>query len=105
MTIFLAASMISFTLSSEVVLTLEAIILSIRKILDKDSDETGNIIQKGFIKELFPFLCEKLGTSAKTLLTQKYDSENAEEDSKIRVNLSSFCLQLWKTICSSWDRL
>nr|GMC99589.1 Fanconi anemia group D2 protein homolog isoform X1 [Ipomoea batatas] len=87
--------------SVEVVLTLEAVILSIRKIVDKDSDETGNIIQKGFIKELFPFLCEKLGTSAKTLLTQKYDSENVEEDSKIRRELVQKILRIYLENCQS----
>nr|GMD01322.1 Fanconi anemia group D2 protein homolog isoform X2 [Ipomoea batatas] len=99
--LFSVASTISFTLSSEVVLTLEAVILSIRKIVDKDSDETGNIIQKGFIKELFPFLCEKLGTSAKTLLTQKYDSENVEEDSKIRRELVQKILRIYLENCQS----
>ncbi|XP_019161655.1 PREDICTED: Fanconi anemia group D2 protein homolog isoform X2 [Ipomoea nil] len=99
--LFSIASTISFTLSSEVVLTLEAVILSIRKIVDKDSVETGNIIQKGFIKELFSFLCEKLGTSAKTLLTQKYDSENVEEDSKIRRELVQKILRIYLENCQS----
>ncbi|CAH9068122.1 unnamed protein product [Cuscuta europaea] len=103
---FNAASTISFTQSTEVVLTLEAIILSIRKIVDGGLDETGKNIQKGFTEEFIPFLCKKLGTSAKELLIQKYDSRNIEEDSKTRRELVQKILRIYLENCqSTYDSL
>lgn len=82
----LTACAVSFALASEVLLSLESVLVSIRTILDNDLNDIGKDIHTGFSKELLSFLSKKLGTFAYKLLMQKCDGVNDIEDGqKVKV--------------------
>ncbi|KAL5581637.1 hypothetical protein UlMin_014079 [Ulmus minor] len=68
----------SFMLASESLFTLESIVTSLRKLLDKLKEGNGNQMRLGFTQRALPILCIKLGTSAEKLLRQRWDTENLE---------------------------
>ncbi|KAK2983061.1 hypothetical protein RJ640_006448, partial [Escallonia rubra] len=71
------ASTYSFMLASEVLLTLESVIASIRKFLDKSPEGNGKrhlTVSQG----LLPTFSNRLGTSAQKLLKRNWDNDNLE---------------------------
>ncbi|XP_059658888.1 uncharacterized protein LOC132305230 [Cornus florida] len=72
----------SFTLASEVLLTLESVVTSVRKLLDKLVEGNGKGIHIGFVRELLPTLHSRVGTSAQKLLRHNWDNDNLEKSGK-----------------------
>ncbi|KAF4381676.1 hypothetical protein F8388_021304 [Cannabis sativa] len=67
----------SFMLASESILTLELIVTSFRKFLDKLREENGNQMHSG-IQGALDLLRTKLGSSAEKLLKHNWESEHLE---------------------------
>ncbi|MCD7455074.1 hypothetical protein HAX54_026977 [Datura stramonium] len=98
--IFDAACAVSFALASEVLLSLESVVLSIRTILDNDLNNIGKDISTGFSKELLAFLSKKLGTFAYKLLMQKHDGVNDIEDGqKVKAEVIQKLLRIYLENC------
>ncbi|KAL6570222.1 hypothetical protein OROMI_014736 [Orobanche minor] len=83
--VFDVAMNFSFTLASEVLLTLEFVITSIRIFLSGSLCQNGKDTCIGFSKEVVPFLCNKLGSYAKKLLTHKCDKDDVDGSLKTKV--------------------
>ncbi|XP_010247495.1 PREDICTED: Fanconi anemia group D2 protein [Nelumbo nucifera] len=73
---------ISFLLASEVLVTLESVVMSVCSSLDKFSEGKGKNIRMGLLHEVHPILRKRLGCSAKKLLMQDLDYETLENGSK-----------------------
>ncbi|XP_060218210.1 uncharacterized protein LOC132645313 isoform X1 [Lycium barbarum] len=100
--IFDAACAVSFALASEVLLSLESVLVSIRTILDNDLNDIGKDIRTGFSKELLSFLSKKLGTFAYKLLMQKCDGVNDIEDGqKVKAEVIQKLLRIYLENCQS----
>ncbi|XP_010327602.2 uncharacterized protein [Solanum lycopersicum] len=100
--IFDEACAVSFALASEVLLSLESVIVSFRTILDNDLNDIGEDIRTGFSKELLSFLSKKLGSSAYKLLMQKCDGVNEIEDGqKVRAEVIQKLLRIHLENCQS----
>lgn len=82
---FLAAMNFSFTLASEVLLTLEFMVTSIR-MCSRSLSENGKDVCTEFSKEIVPFLCIKLGSYAQNLLMHKSDRDDIDGSSKTKVS-------------------
>ncbi|KAF8413568.1 hypothetical protein HHK36_001559 [Tetracentron sinense] len=68
----------SFLLASEAVVTLESVVTSVQKLLDKLVEGNGKNICTGFAQGVLPTLRSRLGMSAKSLLMHNWDDENFE---------------------------
>ncbi|KAA8544885.1 hypothetical protein F0562_019717 [Nyssa sinensis] len=68
----------SLTLASEVLCTLESVVTSVQKFLDKLVEGNGKDIHIGFVQELLPTLHNRLGISAQKILKHNGDSDNLE---------------------------
>ncbi|CAN4108571.1 unnamed protein product [Withania somnifera] len=100
--IFDAACAVSFALASEVLLSLESVLVSMRTILNNDLNDIGKDIHTGFSKELLSFLSEKLGTFACKLLMQKRDGVNDSEDGqKVKAEVIQKLLRIYLENCQS----
>lgn len=75
----------SFTLASEVLLTLEFMVTSIR-MYSRSLSENGKDVCTEFNKEIVPFLCIKLGSYAQKLLMHKFDRDDIDGSSKTKVS-------------------
>nr|XP_016476022.1 PREDICTED: uncharacterized protein LOC107797635 [Nicotiana tabacum] len=95
-TIFDSARAVSFALASDILLSLESVLSSIRTILDNDLDDIGKDIRTGFSKELLSFLSKKLGTFAYKLLMEKCDGVNDIEDGqKVKAEVIQKLLRIY----------
>lgn len=69
---------LSFSLASEVLLTLDLVIKSVQKLLEKSVQGYGKNIHNGLFQELLANLHNRLGTSAYKLLRHDWDDGNLE---------------------------
>lgn len=88
--VLFAAINFSFTLASEVLLTLEFMVTSIHMFLNRSLGENGKDTCTGFSKEIIPFLCKKLGSYAQKLLMHKCDRDDVGGSLKTKVSLGSY---------------
>lgn len=82
--LLLAACSFSFMLASESLLTLESIVISLKRFLDK-LEGNGKSTHSGFIQGVLRSLCNRLGTSAEKLLKHNWDDGSLENGWKNRV--------------------
>ncbi|GFP99763.1 fanconi anemia group d2 protein homolog [Phtheirospermum japonicum] len=83
--VFDVAMDFSFTLASEVLLTLEFMITSVHMFLSGSLCQNGKDTCTSFSKEIVPFLCNKLGSYAKKLLMHKCDKDDVDGSLKTKV--------------------
>ncbi|XP_028098602.1 Fanconi anemia group D2 protein homolog isoform X4 [Camellia sinensis] len=69
---------LSFTLASEVLLTLDSVITSVQQFLEKSVEGKSKDIHSGLFREILPTLQNRLGTSAYKLLRHNWDNHNLE---------------------------
>ncbi|KAL8061718.1 hypothetical protein ABFX02_02G103500 [Erythranthe guttata] len=100
-TIFDEAMNFSFTLASEVLLTLELLVTSIRMFLDVSLCENGNDACAEFSKEIVPFLCNKLGSYAQKLLAHKCDRDDVDCSLKTKGEMVQKILRIYLANCQS----
>ncbi|KAL7120198.1 hypothetical protein ACP275_02G108500 [Erythranthe tilingii] len=100
-TVFDEAMNFSFTLASEVLLTLELLVTSIHMFLDVSLCENGKDACPEFSKEIVPFLCNKLGSYAQKLLTQKCDRDDVDRSLKTKGEMVQKILRIYLTNCQS----
>ncbi|PHT41056.1 hypothetical protein CQW23_19910 [Capsicum baccatum] len=94
--IFDAACAVSFALASEVLLSLESMLVSFRTILGNNLNDIGKDIRTGFSKELSSFLSKKLGTFAYKLLMQKsYGVNDIEDGQKVKAEVIQKLLRIY----------
>ncbi|KAI8027550.1 hypothetical protein LOK49_LG02G01751 [Camellia lanceoleosa] len=67
---------LSFTLASEVLLTLDSVITSVQQFLEKSVEGKSKDIHSGLFREILPTLQNRLGTSAYKLLRHNWDNHN-----------------------------
>ncbi|KAL3629924.1 hypothetical protein CASFOL_026236 [Castilleja foliolosa] len=91
----------SFTLASEVLLTLEYMITSIRMFLSVSPCPNGKGTFAGFSKEIVPFLCNKLGSYAKKLLMHKCDKDDVDGSLKTKGEMIHKILRIYLENCQS----
>lgn len=84
-----AAINFSFTLASEVLLTLEFMVSSIHTFHNRPQGESGNRTCTKFSKEIIPFLRNKLGSYAQKLLMHKCDRNDIGGGLKSKVSFVS----------------
>ncbi|KAL6563004.1 hypothetical protein OROHE_005591 [Orobanche hederae] len=99
--VFDVAMNFSFTLASEVLLTLEFVITSIRIFLSGSLCQNGKDTCIGFSKEVVPFLCNKLGSYAKKLLTHKCDKDDVDGSLKTKGEMIQRILRIYLGNCQS----
>ncbi|XP_057476207.1 uncharacterized protein LOC130764144 isoform X1 [Actinidia eriantha] len=75
---------LSFTLASEVLLTLDAVATSVQKFIVMSAEGNGKDIHKRLLPELLRTLHNRLGTSAYKLLSHKWDKDNLENGLKTK---------------------
>lgn len=75
-------------LASESLLTLESIVISLQKFLDK-LEGNGKSAHSKFIQGVLHVLHKRLGTSAQNLLQYNWDDESLENGWKNKVRLST----------------
>lgn len=88
-TIPFAAINFSFTLASEVLLTLEFMVTSIHTFHNRPQGESGNHTCTKLSKEIVPFLRNKLGSYAQKLLMHKCDRDDVGGSLKSKVSFGS----------------
>ncbi|KAI3445237.1 hypothetical protein Pfo_001902 [Paulownia fortunei] len=91
----------SFTLASEVLLTLEYMVTSIRMFLNRSLCENGKDTCTGFSKEIVPFLCDKLGSYAQKLLMHKCDKDDVDSSLKTKGEMVHKILRIYLGNCQS----
>ncbi|XP_022863768.1 Fanconi anemia group D2 protein isoform X2 [Olea europaea var. sylvestris] len=91
--VFDVAITFSFILASEVVLTLESMVTSIRRFLESLNGNGKN--HTGAIKELLPFLRNKLGTCAQKLLMHKCDRDDIDDNLKAKGEMVQRVLRIY----------
>ncbi|XP_020551321.1 Fanconi anemia group D2 protein [Sesamum indicum] len=99
--VFDVATNFSFTLASEVLLTLEVMVTSIRVFLNRSPCENGKDTCAGFSKEIIPFLCNKLGAYAQKLLMHKCDKDDVDSSLKIKGEMVQKILRIYLGNCPS----
>ncbi|XP_077243736.1 fanconi anemia group D2 protein isoform X2 [Tasmannia lanceolata] len=85
----------SFSLASEVLVTLESLVKSTQMFLEKFLEGNGKNIQLGLVQGLLPFLQNRLGTSACKLLGHDWDCENLENGGKNKGDTIQRILQIY----------
>ncbi|KAG8391040.1 hypothetical protein BUALT_Bualt01G0146600 [Buddleja alternifolia] len=95
----------SFTLASEVLLTLEFMVTSIRTFLNRAPCENGKDTCTGFNKEIVPLLCNKLGNYAKKLLMHKRDRDDIDGSLKTKGEMVQKILRIYLGNCQSTSDL
>lgn len=88
--LLLAASTLSFTLASEVLLSLESVVTSVRKFLDKSVDDNGKGIHSEEIHGVLQNLRSRLGASAQKLLKHNWSADSNEHCWKKKVSPSQY---------------
>ncbi|KAL1536039.1 Fanconi anemia group D2 protein isoform X3 [Salvia divinorum] len=83
--VFDVAINFSFTLASEVLLTLESMVTSIYTFLAKPLSENGKDSHTRFSKEIIPFFRNKLGSYAHKLLMHKCDRDDVGGSLKTKI--------------------
>ncbi|KAL0364789.1 UNVERIFIED_CONTAM: hypothetical protein Sangu_0576500 [Sesamum angustifolium] len=99
--VFDAATNFSFALASEILLTLEVMVTSIRVFLNRSPCENGKDTCTGFSKEIIPFLCNKLGAYAQKLLMHKRDKDDVDSSLKIKGEMVQKILRIYLGNCPS----
>lgn len=99
--VFDVAINFSFTLASEVLLTLEFMVTSIHMILNRSSKENEKDTRTRFSKEIIPFLCNKLGSYAQKLLMHKCDRDDIGGSLKTKGEMIQKILRLYLGNCQS----
>lgn len=88
--LLLAASTFSFTLASEVLLSMESVVTSVRKFLDKSLEEDGKGIRSEKTQGVLPIIRSRLGISARKLLRHNWNADSNENCWKRKVSPSQY---------------
>ncbi|KAG6393159.1 hypothetical protein SASPL_147394 [Salvia splendens] len=99
--VFDVAINFSFTLASEVLLTLESMVTSIHTFLTRCLSENGMDPHTRFSKEIIPFFRNKLGSYAHKLLTHKCDRDDVGGSLKTKGEMIQKILRLYLGNCQS----
>ncbi|XP_047954928.1 Fanconi anemia group D2 protein isoform X3 [Salvia hispanica] len=99
--VFDVAINFSFTLASEVLLTLESMVTSIHTFHTRCLSENGKDPHTRFSKEIIPFFRNKLGSYAHKLLTHKCDRDDVGGSLKIKGEMVQKILRLYLGNCQS----
>lgn len=93
--LLLAATAFSFTLASEVLLSMESVVISVRKFLDKSPGEDGKRKRTEKNGGVLPVLRKRLGIAAQKLLRHNWDIDSNENSWKRKVSSSQYYYSLF----------
>ncbi|KAH6772470.1 fanconi anemia group D2 protein [Perilla frutescens var. frutescens] len=99
--VFDVAINFSFTLASEVLLTLEFMVTSIHMLLNRSQGEKGKDTCTRFSKEIIPFLYSKLGSNAQKLLMHSCNRDDVGGSLKTKGEMIQKILRLYLGNCQS----
>ncbi|KAL3814707.1 hypothetical protein ACJIZ3_015975 [Penstemon smallii] len=103
--VFDIAISFSFTLASEVLLTLQLMVTSIRMFLNRSPRENRTDTYARLSKEILPFLSNKLGNYAKQLLMHKCDLDDVDNSFKTKGEMVQRILRIYLENCQSTSDL
>lgn len=99
------ASTFSFTLASEVLLSMESVVTSVRKFSDKSLEEDGKGIRSEKTQGVIPILRSRLGISAWKLLRHNWNADSNENCWKKKGELVQRTLHIYLENCESTSDL